>query len=66
MRYLVINFYSPLNLGDLAILEQTLWVIMQADPRATFDVCVSDDAFLPDLPRVRWVRNWNFVLRAPT
>ena len=65
MRYLVINFYSPLNLGDLAILEQTLWVIMQADPRATFDVCVSDDAFLPDLPRVRWVRNWNFVLRGP-
>ena len=63
MRYLIINFYSPLNLGDLAILEQTLWLIEQADPQAEFEVCVSDDAWLPDLPRVRWVRNWNFLLK---
>lgn len=63
MRYLIINFYSPLNLGDLAILEQTLWLIEQADPQAVFEVCVSDDAWLPDLPRARWVRNWNFLLK---
>ncbi len=63
MRYLIINFYSPLNLGDLAILEQTLWLIEQIDPQAAFEVCVSDAAWLPDLPRVRWVRNWNLLLK---
>jgi colanic acid/amylovoran biosynthesis protein len=63
MRYLIINFYSPLNLGDLAILEQTLWLVEQVDPQAEFDVCISDDAWLPDLPSVRWVRNWNFLLK---
>ncbi len=63
MRYLIVNFYSPLNLGDLAILEQTLWLIEQVDPHAAFEVCVSDDTWLPDLPRVRWVRNWNFLLK---
>ncbi len=65
MQYLIINFYSPLNLGDLAILEQTLWLVERADPEATFDVCVSDDAHLPPLPRVRWLRNWNFLLTRP-
>jgi polysaccharide pyruvyl transferase WcaK-like protein len=65
MHYLIINFYSPLNLGDLTILEQTLWLVEQADPQAAFDVCVSDGAWLPDLPRVRWVRNWNFAVRGP-
>jgi len=65
MRYLIINFYSPLNLGDLAILEQTLWLIRQVDPQAEFDVCVSDDTWLPNLPHVRWVRNWNFILKQP-
>ena len=65
MRYLIINFYSPLNLGDLAILEQTLWLVEQEDSEATFDVCVSDDSYLPTLPRVRWVRNWNFALKGP-
>jgi len=63
MRYLIVNFYSPLNLGDLAILEQTLWLVEQADPQAAFDVCVSDDTWLPDLLRVHWVRNWNFLLK---
>lgn len=63
MHILIINFYSPRNLGDLAILEQTVRLARQAAPEAQFDVLVSDPEGAPDWLGVNWVPSWSVVAR---
>lgn len=63
MRILVINFYSPRNLGDLAILEQTVWVVRKVVPSAQFDVLVSDLHGIPHWSNVNWVPSWSLITR---
>lgn len=63
MRILIINFYSPRNLGDLAILDQTLWLIRQAAPEAQVGVMVSDPQSLPAWLNVHWIPSWPLVAR---
>lgn len=65
MNYLIINFYSPQNAGDLAILAQTIRQIKRTDTAAEVAVCVSDTEILPDIAGVVWVRSWNWVVSGP-
>lgn len=63
MRILIVNFYSPRNLGDLAILEQTIGLARQVAPEARFDVLVSDPTGLPDWLGVNWLPSWPVIVR---
>ncbi|MDW8395776.1 MAG: polysaccharide pyruvyl transferase family protein [Anaerolineae bacterium] len=63
MRILIINFYSPRNLGDLAILEQTVWLARQVVPNAQFDVLVSDPPGAPEWLGVNWLPSWPVIAR---
>ncbi|HEY3291241.1 MAG TPA: polysaccharide pyruvyl transferase family protein [Anaerolineae bacterium] len=65
MNYLIINFYSPQNAGDLAILTQTVHQIHRLDTAAEVAICVSDTEILPDIKGAVWVRSWNWVVRGP-
>jgi colanic acid/amylovoran biosynthesis protein len=68
MRYLIINFYSPGNAGDYAILEATVNLLREADDLADISVCVSDKyesvSLSVKIDVDKWVRGWSYVFAA--